>query len=124
QAILRLDHVADRETRKHGAGLAFTVAGRSRQPVADRVGSDDEVLVGVERLARADQKIDAMMISSNRGRHQNRIILVLVQRPMRDVRNGKVLDDLPALELQITLLEQLVRRLVRSMCERDAAAKQ
>ena len=43
---------------------------------------------------------------------------------MRDVRNGKVLNDLAALELQITLLEPLVRRLIRSMCERDAAAKE
>jgi hypothetical protein len=62
---LRFDHVADREVREFGAMLALAVARRSGQSISDRIGCNNEILVGVERFSRTDQKINAMMIAGN-----------------------------------------------------------
>ena len=47
QAILRLDHVANGEMRERSPTLNLAIAGRGRQPIADRVRGNNEIFVGV-----------------------------------------------------------------------------
>ena len=113
QLLLRGHHVADQEFREFHARLRGGVRRRGGQPVADRVGADDEVLVGVERLAGADQEIEAVMIAADGGDHQDRVRFLLVELAVRDVGDREVLDDFAGLELEIADLVGLMRRLVR-----------
>ena len=57
QPVLRGDHVADRELGELHARLRAAVARRRGQAVADRVGTDDKIFVGIQRLARANHEI-------------------------------------------------------------------
>jgi hypothetical protein len=45
----------------HGSGLRYAVARRRGQAIADGVGADDEVTIGIERPAGSDQKVQPMM---------------------------------------------------------------
>ena len=93
--------------------LRRRVARARREPVCDRVGADDEILVGVERLAGADEKIEPMMIAAHRRDHQDRIRFLGVERAMRHIGDGEILDRLAALERKIADAIELMRRLVR-----------
>jgi hypothetical protein len=87
--------------RNFGMRVRRRVARARGEPIRDRVGANDEVLVGIEGLARADEKIEPMMIAADRGDHQDRIRLPGVERAMRDVGDGEVLDRLAALDRKI-----------------------
>jgi hypothetical protein len=49
--------------RKLDPMLAAAVARRTGQSISDRIGCNNEILVGVERFSRTNQKINAMMIA-------------------------------------------------------------
>jgi hypothetical protein len=83
-----------------------------RQAIADGVGGDDEVLRGIERLAGADEEVQAMVVAADGGDHQDGGGLLRVQRAVRDVRDGEVLDDLAALERELAEPGLLVWRLI------------
>ena len=112
QPVLRGHHVADEEARELHARLLLAVRGRGSQAVADGVGGDDEVLRGIERLAGADEEVQAMVVAADGGDHQHGVGLLRVQRAVRHVRDGEVLDDLAALERELAEPVLLVRRLI------------
>src|SRR3954452_3029646 len=110
--------------REFCAGLALAVAWRGGQAISDRIGGNDEIFVSVESLARTNEEIDAMMISRNRGGHQDRIVLFLVQLPMRNVGNHEIFDGLAALEFQIALFKALMRSLLGRVSNPNARCQQ
>src|SRR6266849_1736220 len=67
QPALTLNHVADAKSRESQIRLRGAIAWRGGQPVADRVGADDEVAVRIERPVGPDKKIQAMMGRADRG---------------------------------------------------------
>jgi hypothetical protein len=112
QAVLRGDHVADLELGELHARLGAAVARRRGQAVADRIGTDDEIPVGIERLARADHEIQTMVIAADGGDHQNGVGFVGVELAVRHIGNGKVLDHLAAFQREVARAVELVRRLL------------
>ena len=94
-------------------GCALELLGEVVQPVGDRVGADDEILVGVERLAGADHEIEPVMIAGDRRHHQDGVGFLRVQRAVGDVGDRKILDRLAAFELEVAFGERLMRRLLR-----------
>ena len=115
QAILRFHHVADGEFRKAHMRLRLRIAGRGRQPVGDRIGADDEIFVGIERLAGADHEIDAVMIARDRRHHQDDVRFFGVQCAVRDIGDREILDRLAAFQSEVAFTKELVRRLLRCM---------
>jgi hypothetical protein len=115
QTVLRLHHVADLKLRKLHARLRFGIARRSREAVRDRIGANDEILFGVERLAGADHEVDAMMVAAHSRHHQDRVGSAGVERAVRDIGNREVLDRLAALQCEIAFAVELMRRLLRRM---------
>jgi hypothetical protein len=113
QAKLGLDHVADREFRELHARLRLGIARRCGQTVPDRVGADDEIFVGVERLSRADHEIDPVMISRDRRHHQDGVGFVGIQRAVGHIGDREVLDHFTAFEREVSLAVELVRWLLR-----------
>src|SRR5436309_1469252 len=109
QPALRLHHVAHPELRKLHARLRLAVARRSREPVADGVGGDHEVLRRVQRLARPDEEVQAVMVAGQRRHHEDRVRLPGVERAVGDVGDREILDDLAALQLEIPHRVGLVR---------------
>ena len=126
QPVLRADHVADGVAREPHPGLRGAGARRGGQPVSDGVGTDHEVPVGVERLARPDHEVEPMVVSREGGDHQDGVGPLRVQRPVGDIRDREVTDDLTALELEIAHGMTLVGRLigaVRARAARDEDAQ-
>jgi hypothetical protein len=93
--------------------LRFRIAGRGREAVGDRVGADDEIFFGVERLAGADHEVNAVVVAGNRGHHQDGIGFLGVQRAMGDIGDRKILDRLAAFQFEVPFGVKLVRRLLR-----------
>ena len=60
--------------------------GRAGQAVLEHVGGDNEVFIRVERLARTDQKVIAVVVTEVVGRQQDQIAPVLVQFAVGDIR--------------------------------------
>ncbi|MGA2057966.1 MAG: hypothetical protein ABSG88_22005 [Bradyrhizobium sp.] len=116
--------IADREFRKAHARLRFGIARRGREPVADRIGADDEIPVGVERLAGTDHEIDAVVIAADRRHHQDGVGFFLIQCPMRNIGDREILDRLAAFELEIAFVVGLVRRLLWRMRRRRERQQQ
>jgi len=115
QAVLRLHHVADGEFRELHARLRLRIARRGRETVRDRIGADDEIFVGVQRLAGADQEIEPVVIARDRRHHQDRVGLLVIELAVGDVGDRKILDHVAAFELEIAFAVGLVRRLLRGM---------
>jgi len=115
QLVLRLDHVPHGEARELHARLRLAVTGRGGQAVADGVRGHDEILGRVQRLAGADQEVEPMVIPGQRRDHQDGIRLLGVERAVRHVGDGEVLDDLSALQLEVTDLVELVGRIARTV---------
>jgi hypothetical protein len=69
------------------ARLRLAVRRRRTESVADRIGRDDEIAIGIECLTRSDQIIQPVMIAADRRRHQDRIRLRCVERAVGLVRN-------------------------------------
>jgi hypothetical protein len=115
QAVLRFHHVADRILREAHARLHFRIARRARKAVADRIRADDEVFVGIERLAGADHEVDAVVIAAERRHHQDGVGFLFIQRAVRHVGDRKVCDCLTAFELEVTFVVKLVWRLLWRM---------
>jgi hypothetical protein len=118
QKLLALDHVPDRKFGEIRTVLALAVAGAGREPVADRISCNDEELVGVDRLARADEEVDAVVVARDGRDHQHHIGFVVVQLAMGDVRDREVLDDLAVFELEVANWVELVGRVIRSVSQR------
>jgi len=85
--------------------------------VAQRVRADDEVLVGVERTAGANQVIDLVMVEPKAMHEQDGIVLGGVESAVGDVRHFEVREDTAALQLQIAEVRDLVRGLIRPVCQ-------
>ena len=115
QAILRFHHVAHGEFRKTHARLGLGIARRGRKAIADRIGANDEVFVGIERLAGADHEIEAVMVAAQRRHHQNGVGFLVVELAVGDVGDREILDRLAAFELEVAFAIELVRRLLRRM---------
>ena len=96
-------------------GCAVRIARRGRQAVGDRIGADDEILVGVERLAGADQEVEPVVIARDRRHHQDGVGLLVVERAVGDVGDRKVPDRLAAFQLEVAFAVALVRRLLRGV---------
>ena len=96
-------------------GCAFELLGEVERPLRDRIGADDEIFVGVQRLAGADQEVEPVVIARDRRHHQDGVGLLVVEFAVRDVGDRKILDHLAALELEVAFAVGLVRRLLRSM---------
>src|SRR6185437_7977887 len=101
------------EFGKLHARLRLRIARRGREPVADRIGADDEVFFGIERLARPDHEVDTVMIAADRRHHQDGVGFLRIQRAVGDVGDREILDRLAAFELEVTFAEGLVWRLLR-----------
>ena len=123
QPVLRLHHVADEELREAHARLRGAGARRGGEAVADGVGRHHEILVRVERLAGADEEVQPVVVAADRSDHQDRVRLLRVQLAVRHIGDGKVLDHIAALELQVAELSDLVGRLVGTVREREAGGQ-
>ena len=126
QQHLRVHHVADGDHREVGAvGLAGGGILRRRPgaaaAAADDVGADDEVLVGVEALARADHHVPParalvvgavpagdVRVAGERVRDQDGVVLALAQRAVGLVGERERRQRAAALEGE--LLAGLVER--------------
>jgi hypothetical protein len=111
QAVLGMDHVPDREPGELHTRLGLAIAGRGRQAIADRVGGHDEVPGGVQRLAGTDQEVEAMVVPRQRRDHQDGVRLLGIERAMRHVGDGEILDDLAALQGEVADLVELMGRI-------------
>ena len=119
QSRLRIDPVFDRHHRKVGAvGPVRRLRMRAHRPGAAEaragvVDADDEQLVGVQRLARADQVVPPadtvvrafvapgdMVAGIERMAHQHRVAARGVQRAVGLVDQGVVAQRLAALQRQ------------------------
>ena len=96
-------------------GCVFELLGDVVKPVGDRIGADDEIFLGVERLARADHEIEPVVIAGYRGHHQDGVGFLGVQRAVGNVGDREILDRLAAFQLEIAFAVELVRRLLRRM---------
>jgi hypothetical protein len=76
----------------------------------------------IQRLARPDQVVDAVVVAAERGDHQHGIRLLLVQLAVRDIGDREVLDRLTALEPEVAQRVQLVGGIVGAMGKGGAAA--
>ena len=84
------------------------IAGRRRQAVAGQVRHHDEILVGIERLARTnEERIVIMRAIKTRWVH-NDVALVRVQGTMRLVREFGVRQSDSALQQHVARIENLV----------------
>ena len=64
QPVLGGNHIANAETREAHTGLRSAVAGRSREPISDRIHAHDEVSVRIQCPARPDEEVEAMMVTT------------------------------------------------------------
>ena len=88
ELVLCLDFIPWLVRRKAHLQPAVARAGRMlevRLRIPELVTADDEVLVRVERLARADQVIQSMMVRAEAVQKQNRVVLGGTQLSVSDV---------------------------------------
>ena len=60
---------------------------RGRGATTDRISPDDEIFIGVKRLAGADMRIIGMPATAGAGHQQNGVALVRIQRAPGDIPN-------------------------------------
>src|SRR5215472_7665547 len=102
-----VDHVALIEEGKPHLQPTVRRAGRTLVPGlggAEGVRTDDEVLVGVERAAGPDHVVEEMMVLPKSVVEEDGVVLRGVEDSVRDVRHREALDNLAALERQISEL--------------------
>ena len=89
QPVLQLDLVVERDVRETCPVVRRRrVARRAREPVAEHVRDDDEVLGGVERHALADQPLVVVVPARVPRRIDDRVALVGVERRRRSCRRA------------------------------------
>jgi hypothetical protein len=89
--------------------LRGAIAWRGGQPIADRVGADDEVAVRIERPVGPDEKIQPVMGRADRGQDQDDIVVGGHTRPVRHIADPKIANDFAAFERQVAELQRLMR---------------
>jgi hypothetical protein len=110
QAVLALHHVADRKARETHPRLVFAVRWGGRETVGDGIGCDNEVMRGIESLARPDQEIEPVVIAGQGNADQHGIRFLAVELAVRDVGLAVVAQDFPRLQLEITKRRHAVLR--------------
>jgi hypothetical protein len=96
-------------------GCAFELLGEVEKAVGDRIGANDEIFVGIERLAGADHEVEPVVIARDRGHHQDGVGFFGVQGAVGDVGDREILDRLAAFEFEVAFAVGLMRRLLRRM---------
>jgi len=81
-----LHHVADRVARESCPNASAARRIRRRR----RVDGDDEIAVGVEYLARPDQRVEAMAVGDCPGHQEDRVVARLRERPLRIVGDAQI----------------------------------
>jgi hypothetical protein len=95
EIMLGAHHVANGVARELGAK---PVLGLAREPAPDPVNSYDEVLVGVEGFARADEDVVNVPVLAGAVRDQDGVGLLGVERPVGRVADLHGLELLAVLE--------------------------
>lgn len=85
--------------------------------ITERIWTDDEVLLRVERPAWSDEMIELMMVRTEAMLDQDRVVLGDVQRAVRDIGHLQLMNDAATLSLEIPEVCNLMRRLVRPVCK-------
>jgi hypothetical protein len=96
-------------------GCALLLEGEVLSPLLIASVQMMKKLAGIEGPAGPDQVVESMMIAADRGDHQDGVRLVCIERTERDVGDLEVLDGLAALELQVALRIELMRRVRRAV---------
>ena len=76
------------------------------------VRADDEILVGVERSARANQVIDLVVVQREAVHEQDGVVLGGVELAVSDVGHPEILDDPAAFQPKLAQARDLVRSLI------------
>ena len=102
-------------------GCAFELLGEVVSPLRDRIGADDEIFVGVERLAGADHEVEPVMIAGDRRHHQDGVGFLGVERAVGDVGDREILDHLAAFQLEVAFAVRSDAAAVAACAPRRAA---
>jgi hypothetical protein len=100
QLRLAAHHVAHRDRRKCSPCLTRRIGRRDAQPVAQGVDRDHGAVLGIERLARANQKVEPVVRAGDGAQAQHHRFVTL-QRPVHHIADKRVLDDAAALGGQL-----------------------
>ena len=96
-------------------GWALLLLGEVVRPLPIASVATMKYLVGVQGLARTDEEVEAMVVPRQRCDHQDGVRPPGVERAVRHVGDGEILDDLAALQGEVAHLVELVGRIGGTM---------